>query len=283
MLGLHHGQMGVAAEIIPGVGACRADDRDGLFPAGKRQRAVVFEQYQCFPGGLRGELFVLLMMHGLFQFVPFQGEGMLKQAHAEFGLQDPANHAVQQGHVRFAAGKLLFQFRRVGHGHGQLNVQPRFQAAQARIAHGFAHALVLVGVAGPAVVGHGDALKAHFTPQNIGQIMLGGVHGQAVDGAIAGHDAFQARFGDRGLEGLAVDLQQQPVPRVHVGPVDGPGGIVEAEEVLGGSVRPAACGLLLLNALCIGAAHGRGQGGVFAVRLALASHTAIPGNIQYRR
>ena len=111
--------MGVAAEIIPGVGRRRADDGDGLFLAGKRQRAVVFEQHQRFPSGLGGKLFVLLMMHGLVQFVPFQGERMLEQAHAELGLQDPANHAVQQGYIRFAGNEFLFQFFSVSLRHGQ--------------------------------------------------------------------------------------------------------------------------------------------------------------------
>ena len=162
-------------------------------------------------------------MHSLVQFFALQREGMLEQPHAEFGLQHPGHDAVQQSHVRFTGSEFLLQFIRVSLGHGQFHVQPGGQAAQTRIAHAFADALVFKGVAGPAVVGHGDAFKAHFAPQDAVQVMPGGMNGQAVQRAVARHDAFQPGLGDGGLEGFAVDFQQQPVPGVHMRPVNSPG------------------------------------------------------------
>ena len=204
-------------------------------------------------------------------------EGMLEQAHAEFGLQHPGHHAVQQSHVRLTGDKFLFQFIRVSLGHGQLHIQAGSQAAQTRVAHGFADALIFMSVAGSAVIGNGDSLKAHFVPQDAVQVMLGGMDGQAVQGAVTGHNAFQPGLGNGRLEGFAVDFQQQPIPGVYMCAMDSSSGIVEAEKMLGSGVRGAARGFGLLDAVGVGRAQGGSQGGVFAVGLALTAHAGIPG------
>ena len=72
-----------------------------------------------------------------------------------------------------------------------------------------------------------------------------------------------------------------PLPDFHVCPVNGALGIMECQKMLRAGVRPAPCGLSL-HPFRIGAAHGRRQGGILPIGLALPAHPGIPGDVQHR-
>ena len=112
--------------------------------------------------------------------------------------------------------------------------------------------------------------------------MLARVHGQTVDGAVAGHHAAQLCLGDGGLEGLGVDLAQKPLADLRVRAVDAGRTPVKAGKMLGRGLGMAARRLGLLNAAGVGHTQGGGQSGVLAVGLGLAAHAGVPGDVQHR-
>ncbi len=73
------------------------------------------------------------------------------------------------------------------------------------------------------------------------------MHGQTVDGAVAGHHAPQLCLRDGGLEGLGVDLPQQAIADLHVRAVNARRAPVKAQKVLGGGFGMAARRPGLLN------------------------------------
>ena len=92
------------------------------------------------------------MMHGLLQFLSGQGKGMFKDSHPELGFQNAENSGIQHCLIRFAGGKLLFQFRGISLRHGKLHVHPGGKAAQAGVSHGFTDPLVPESIGNTAVV-----------------------------------------------------------------------------------------------------------------------------------
>ena len=257
-----------------------ADERDFFDRFFEWQRPVIFQQHQRFPGRAQGNFPILRIGEGFFQFLTLQGEGMLKQAHAKLGLQHPQHRPVENGDIRLAALEHSFEFLVPSGRGGQLHVHPGLHTAVTRLGKALADVMHAVGIADTAVIADAQAVKAHLLPQQTSQQFLGGRNRFAVQGVVAGHDPFETRV-DRRLEGLGVDLPQEPWRRVAVGAVDAALGVVEGQEMLGHTLRPSACCLGVLDAAGIGCAEGCGQGRVLAIALALPPHTRVAGHVQH--
>ena len=279
--GFHHAQVGIAAEKLARAVGMGADERDFFDRFFEWQRPVIFQQHQRFPGRAQGNFPILRIGEGFFQFLTLQGEGMLKQAHAKLGLQHPQHRPVENGDIRLAALEHSFEFLVPSGRGGQLHVHPGLHTAVTRLGKALADVMHAVGIADSAIIADAESVKAHFFPQQTGQQFLGGRNRFAVQGVVAGHDPFETRV-DRRLEGLGVDLPQEPWRRVAVGAVDAALGVVEGQEMLGHALRPSACRLGVLDAAGIGYAEGGGQGRVLAVALALTPHAGVAGHVQHR-
>ena len=133
-----------------------------------------------------------------------------------------------------------------------------------------------------AVVGDDHAVEAQLIAQKTGQQIFRGMHGQPVQGAVAGHHAAQITLPYRRLKGLGKLLAQHTVVDLGVCAVDAALGIVKAKEVLGHALGLAAVLFVFLNALRVGCAKLSGQGAVFAVRLAGAAHARVARDVQHR-
>ncbi len=120
--GLHHTQMGVAAEIIAGVVGGRADDRDGLFLAAQRQDAVVLQQDDALLRGAEGYLVVMAVVDRYFQLRALERIGIFKQTHAELGLEHPQNGLVQNALFCLSLFKELLHGGK-GCGHRQFHIE----------------------------------------------------------------------------------------------------------------------------------------------------------------
>ena len=99
---------------------------------------------------------------------------MLKEPHAELGLQHPQHRPVENRDIRLAALEHSFEFLVPAGRGGQLHVHPGLQAAVPGLGKALADVLHTVGIADSAVIADAQAVIAHFFPQQTGQQFLGG-------------------------------------------------------------------------------------------------------------
>ena len=182
---------------------------------------------------------------------------MLKQPHAEFRRQHPQHRPIQQTYVCPAVCEQHPQLFPVSGGAGHFYIHPRLQCQQPGLRYRLADVLHRMAVPDAAVVADAESVEAHLLPQQSRQQLLR--HGSwfTVNRAVAGHDPPQPGL-NGGLEGLAVDLPQQPFRCVAVGPVDAALGVVESQEVLGHALRRSAVNASILHPSGVGRAHGGG-------------------------
>ena len=128
--GLHHAQMGIAAEEFAGTVGMGTDDCELLDVLAQRQRAVVFQQHERFSCRAQGQLPILRLRKSLLQRLALQGEGVLEEPHAELGRQHAQYRAVKDRDIRLAALEHGFEFPVPAAGRRQFHVHPGLHAAQ---------------------------------------------------------------------------------------------------------------------------------------------------------
>ena len=200
---------------------------------------------------------------------------MLKEAHAEFGLQDAQHRPVQDCHIRFSTAEPLPQLLVEARAVLGLHIHARPHAQQPCFRNGFAYLLGIVDIPHRSIVGYAYALEPHFFPEKLRQNFFRGRDRFSVYDAVAGHDPLKPRAADSRLKGFCVYLLQQTVRYVAVGPMDSSLGIMKSQKMLCHGFRSSSGDGLVLDALYIGGSHSRGQRGILPIGLPLPSHSGI--------